>query len=258
MPSSNYEIVAHFMTNEEVGAKFIKEDGRVTYGLYPSKLIQNNNPIIAELNEQDEEYPRNNFTYYHGAFYKHQYSAWFKCEPVTWIKCGDDAHGAYYISERVIDSAKFSSDSSDFNYSDLLTKMSDMSHDMFWFDSLKIIVSDIDNSYDQHTDVGPYTSGLANIDAAKLFLPSFKELNTKKYGFGGDGAYEKRMCGYSDYSYYASTGFADGTLYWTRSPDPNLEHVVTSINFANGIIAEGYSAVSDVIGLRLAIYFDEA
>lgn len=281
MPTSDYSLVAHFLTKKEeeeiryAAKPIISEDGKtITYGLYPQKNV-NDSTLVSALNAlttlesngwylyNNEYYAKvsatpcsSNQTFDNGTIIVRETTYWFKCEPITWNVLSNN-NGEYYILSSVLLDAHcyYNSKSNrtidgktiypnNYEYSNIRTWLNnDFYNSAFALGNTHIQTTTVDNS--ASTTISSNNPCACNNTQDKVFLPSYQDYTNRDYGF------ITSFCKTTDwarargafYSTYSSYYLYNG-YYWTRSPnsDPN-ETIGVCYNgfYSVSVISTSYS-----------------
>ena len=226
----------------------LSEDGKtITYGLYPTNNINNNEELVAALDElaesgspeangyylyNDKYYAKtvaDAFTYASKSFangieFTNGETYWFECEPITWNVL-DNHNGEYILlSSIVLDQCYYYSPTNNNKYKDSYIRSwinGDFYDSAFVLDNSYIQTTTIDNSASTTaSETNPYA---CENTEDKVFLLSYQDYLNNDYGFPSSNSWcGERVCpttdwakarGISIYSYETSG------RYWTRSPN---------------------------------------
>lgn len=223
MPTSDYSLVAHFLTKaEEIEMRrqgiipTLSEDEKtIAYGLYPQTNV-NDSTLISSLNSLTM--PEANGWYLYGGNYYAKVSAvpgvwdstfdngtkiikgatyWFKCEPIIWNVLSN-TNGEYYIvSSVLLDTHCYNNSDStrtidgqtiypnNYKYSDIRTWINeDFCNSAFSLGNEYIQTTSVDNS--AFTTDSSNNSYACDNTEDKVFLPSYEDYTNSSYGFSGD------------------------------------------------------------------------
>ncbi len=134
MPTNNYALVAHFLTNVEeqeniqkyATSPSLSSDGKtITYGLYPQNVVETSLYTVLENNaiKQPNGWYLHNGDYYARTVaslnknYQYKFdngeeicegeTYWFKCEPIVWDVLSNNNNEYYVISSILLDACSY-------------------------------------------------------------------------------------------------------------------------------------------------------
>lgn len=218
MPTSDYSLVAQFLTEEEemrcLGIiPTLSEDGKtITYGLYPQTNV-NDSTLISSLDSLT--IPETNGWYLYNGDYYAKINAtpdspyctfdngttiesgakyWFKCEPIVWNILSNTSGEYYIVSSVLLDvHCYYNSDSNriidgqtiypnNYKYSDIRTWLNeDFYNSAFALGNEYIQTTTVDNSAST-TNSASNKYACENTED-KVFLPSYRDYRNSSYGF---------------------------------------------------------------------------
>lgn len=254
MPTSDYSLVAHFLTKTEeewnkthgVIPVFSSDGKTITYGLYPQKKVNDASLLTAlnglttpELNDwylyNDDYYAKNVDT-----------STWFKCEPITWNVLSDQSGELLVVSNVLLDTHCYYNSTenrtingstiypNNYKYSDIRTWLNDDFYNTaFALENSCIQVSTIDSFIKD-----------------KVFLLSYGDYTNGSYGFStSTETSNTRKCISTDWSIAKDIAGGYAGYYWTRSPR-NYHNTLVWIVFSGGGIDDGIIVNNSSMGVR--------
>lgn len=229
------------------------ENKVITYGLYPQSRVTNEDGLLFQLRELTPEAidEDTGWYLYEGAYYakvsaKPLYgnstdavfengdkivefdSYWFRCEPIIWRILAEKDDGYFAVSEYVIESHVFSSDTwNDYSQASIRTYLNgEFFNKAFAKDEGEYVLETlVDNS--AATTASPSTHEDFDNTLDKVFLLSYQDLVNEEYGFTKENGPDKngkdtrRGSSVTDYARAVGASFANNgyATYWTRSPE---------------------------------------
>ena len=279
MPTHDYSLVAHFLTQEEEDAEraiqygtkpILAGDGKtLTYGLYPQTNI-NDSTLVSALNGLTN--PETNGWYLYDDVYYAKVSAnpytgtgtfgnrfdngeaivsgttyWFKCEPITWnvLSSGEEY---LILSSVLLDAHCFHSstesqtnDANNYKYSDIRNWLNDDFYDCAF----------------ALGDTNIQTTTLEDGIQDKAFLLRTSDYTDSSYGFASK---TDRNCKATDWArakgaYCASEQY-DG-CYWTRTGMSGYDDMSRYVGyeveeFLSGSVTSRYIATRPALTIQIA------
>ncbi|MDY4182983.1 MAG: InlB B-repeat-containing protein [Candidatus Onthovivens sp.] len=251
MPTSDYSLVAHFLTKaeeEEERAKkyasrpFVSADGKtITYGLYPQTNV-NNSSLVSALNALTT-FESNGWYLYEGDYYAkvsatldnstyvfdngttivNRRTYWFKCEPIVWNVLNNN-NGEYYIVSSVLLDAHCYYNSislrtidgqtvypNNYKYSGIRAWLNADFYNSAFALGNEHIQTTTVNNSASTTDDSSNSCDCANTED-KVFLPSYQDYINSSYGFStSTSSTNTRYCRTTDWAR------ARGACYYTSS-----------------------------------------
>ena len=279
---------------EEMAHPVLSEDGhQVKYGLYPQTNV-NDADLISKLNKIKKS-GMNGWYLYNGNYYaktlatpcEYNYSTdnifdngvnytsgttyWFKCEPIIWNVL-DSEDGCFLLSNMILDTHVYYETAetrtidnekiypNNYKYSSIRSWLNDQFYQTaFASGDASILVTTVDNSRStfRYPDIDYRYECENTLD--KVFLPSYHDYTSKKYGFSeSEEESETRCCKTTDWA-RAKGAFLDsqsatlpfGGVYSSRSPH-SLNHMISGVQL-DGNIQSTYGVLADGSGVRPAI-----
>ena len=251
MPAYDYSLTANFLNDEQVDLGVVPtlKHKTVTYGLYPQTHV-NDSALIAELEVastdlstgwtlyKNEYYFKTESSYKEGYFddgtkYDIGLSYWFKCEPIKWDVLSFDEHGAYVVSNEILDLGTFKGNQAsstiykaNYEESDIRTWLNnDFYNTAFSLNNTYIHTTEVDNS--ASTTDSNNNNNCCNNTFDNVYLGSYQDF----YRMGPDS---DRQCCLTDFA--RIRGYVNGNYelvdekpinyyayYLTRSPSSEDE-----------------------------------
>lgn len=226
----------------------LSEDGKtITYGLYPTNNINNNEELVAALDKlaessspeangyylyNDEYYAKTvanastyaSKTFANGIEFTNGETYWFECEPITWNVL-ENHNGEYILlSSIVLDQCYYYSPTNNNKYKDSYVRSwinGDFYNSAFVLDNSYIQTTTIDNSASTTaSETNPYA---CENTEDKVFLLSYQDYLNNDYGFpSSDSSCGERVCPTTDWAKARGISMYSNETsgrYWTRSPD---------------------------------------
>ena len=246
MPPCDYTLTARFVNNAyaDSGTIPIVQHKTITYGLYPNTHV-NDLSLIDNLElfgitqstgwtlYQNKYYCKVKSSYKEGYFddgtkFSIGESYWFKCEPIKWDVLSFDEHGAYVMSQQLLDVGSFRGNQAastiykaDYEESDIRTWLNnDFYNAAFLLNNTFIQTIEVDNS--ASTTDADDNMNCCNNTFDNVCLGSYQDF----YDLGPD---QDRICSLTDFARvrgYVNARFeTDDYIYYgtymTRSPSSN-------------------------------------
>ena len=257
----------------------LSEDGEtITYGLYPTNNINNNEELVAALDDLAESGSPEANGYY---LYNDQYYAktvadlftyasktfangieitngetyWFECEPITWNVL-DDHNGEYVLlSSIVLDQCCYHPSFNNNKYKDSYVRTwinEDFYNSAFILDNSYIQTTIVDNSASTTaSETNPYA---CEDTEDNVFLLSYQDCLNNDYGFpSSTSECGERVCPTTDWAKARGICiYSDETngRYWTRSPSEETEVCAMHVSDEGTIF---YENTNRKFGVRPAI-----
>lgn len=254
----------------------LQNHSQITFGIYPQTRISSE--ILIESLEAVEQPETNGWYLFENEYYAkvvaefdprstHHFkngdlivsgnSYWFKCEPISWYVLEDYGETYYLLSSLILDGHRFNDYWTGVNENGFYPNNYEQSEIRNWLNSdFYETAFSLEKSQVQTTTVNNNASTTAsknnpyacNDTKDKVFLPSYKDFLTTKFGFASTKNKTKsRCCEITDYAI-----IKDGSnFYWTRSPSnyPKCSWYV----LYDGSMDCGYALVGASFGIRPSI-----
>lgn len=275
--------------------KLNKEENTIEYGLYPTSYVNDVNIIneLEKIEKpirndwyllNDTYYKKEKANVFNNETYKfnngetivNETEYWFKCETIKWKILSNNNGNYYVLSTLLLDTGVYYSDYSERVIDGNIIYPNNYEHSSIrkWLnnDFFNIAFS-LNNTYIKTTSVINSASSFSNESTSiyesndtndLIYLPSFNDYFNTSFGFESNinSTSSTRTCLTTDYARCKgawlnnkNTNLKNNGTYFTRSPSPNFNYAVYSVNsggyMSEYVVDNNSSCIRPALTLRL-------